>query len=110
MITDELTLACLITAVTALGFWLERRFLWARQVGASLLVIGFGAALSNLNLVAPSSPVYSTISGTLTSLAIVWLLLAVDRAQAGKETPIFEQIDLVAPQHRTGHVRRPAVE
>jgi uncharacterized membrane protein len=50
MITDPLALAALICGVTGLGFWLEDRFLWARSVGASLLIIFFGAVLSNLDL------------------------------------------------------------
>ncbi len=78
MITDPLALAALICGVTALGFWLEGRFNWARSMGASLLIIFFGAVLSNLDLVAAQSPVYDMILGPVTSLAIVWLLLAVD--------------------------------
>lgn len=78
MIEDPLALAAVIAGVAALGFWLEGRFAWARQVGASLLIIFSGAVLSNLDLVAAASPVYGAISGPVTSLAIVWLLLAVD--------------------------------
>jgi uncharacterized membrane protein len=78
VITDPLALAALICGVTGLGFRLEDRFLWARSVGASLLIIFFGAVLSNLDLVAAESPVYGVVSGPVTSLAIVWLLLAVD--------------------------------
>jgi uncharacterized membrane protein len=63
-----------------LGFWLERRFTWAAWVGASLLVIALGALLSNLDLVPARSPVYDMVGGPVTSLAIVWLLLAVDLA------------------------------
>jgi len=78
MIESPLALAALIAAVTALGFWLENRFSWARTVGASLLIIGLGATLSNLNLVPATSPVYDIVSGPITSLAIVWLLLGVN--------------------------------
>ncbi|MEE8525189.1 MAG: DUF819 family protein [Thermoanaerobaculia bacterium] len=78
MITDPSALAALICGVTALGFWLEGRFHWARSVGASLLIIFFGAVVSNLDLVTAKSPVYDVIFGPVTSLAIVWLLLAVD--------------------------------
>ncbi len=78
MIDDPRALVCIITAVTALAFWLEKRQAWARKVGASLLVILFGALLSNFNVVTHVSPVYDLIGGPLTSLAIVWLLLAVD--------------------------------
>lgn len=78
MIGSPLSLAATIAVAAALGFWLERRFGWARKIGASLLVIVFGALLSNLGLVPASSPVYGAIFGPVTSLAIVWLLLAVD--------------------------------
>ena len=37
-----------------------------------------GAVLSNTGLVPPASPVYSVIEGPITSLAIAWLLLAVN--------------------------------
>ena len=78
MITDPTALVFVVVALAALAFWLEGRFSWARQVGASLLVIVLGAVLSNLDLVPLASPVYDGIFGTVTSLAIVWLLLAVD--------------------------------
>ena len=71
-------LAALIAAVTALAFWLDRTYEWAAKVGATLWVIIFGAVLSNLGLVPVSSPVYDGIMGPVTSLAIVWLLFAVD--------------------------------
>ena len=78
MIQDTHTLALLLVAITALAFWLEDRFPAARKVGASLLVIVFGALLSNLGLVAAESAVYGLVTGPITSLAIVWLLLAVN--------------------------------
>lgn len=78
MITHNALLAALIAAVTALAFWLDLRFAWARKAGATLLVIIFGAVLSNTGLVAPASPVYDAVAGPVTSLAIVWLLFAVD--------------------------------
>jgi uncharacterized membrane protein len=78
MIEDPLALLVVIFAITALAFWLARRFTWAGKVGASLLVIVFGAVLANLDLVPASSVVYSMLGGPVTSLAIVWLLFAVD--------------------------------
>jgi len=78
MIENPLALAPILFGLVALAFALERRFTWAETVGASLLVIAFGAALSNLELVPLESPVYSAIFGPVTSLAIAWLLLAVD--------------------------------
>jgi len=77
MISSPLALAATIAGCTALGLWLEHRFGWARKVGASLLVIAFGAVLANAGLVPAASPVYDAVTGTVTSLAVVWLLLAV---------------------------------
>lgn len=78
MIQSPLALAATLAGVAALGYWLERRFAWAAKVGASLLVIVLGAALSNLGLVPLASPAYDGVTGPVTSLAIAWLLLAVD--------------------------------
>lgn len=77
-IVSPLALSALMVGAVALGFWLERRFTWAARVGASLLVIVFGALLSNSGLAPKASPVYELVGGPMTSLAIVWLLFAVD--------------------------------
>ncbi|MEJ2218383.1 MAG: DUF819 family protein [Gemmatimonadota bacterium] len=78
MISDPIALAAIIAGITALGFWLDRRYDWAAKVGAGLLIIGIGAVVSNLGLVPLTSPVYAAVTGPVTSLAIVWLLFAVD--------------------------------
>ena len=86
MISRPIALAAAIAAITALAFWLEARYTWARNVGAALLVIVLGAVLSNLGLVPTTSPIYDGIFGPVTSLAIAWLLLAVrlsDLREAG---------------------------
>lgn len=78
MIDQPLALLSVVVGLAALGFVLEARFAWARQLGASMLVIVAGAVVSNLGWVPLTSPVYDAIFGPVTSLAIVWLLLAVD--------------------------------
>ncbi len=78
MITADLPLAAVIAGITAAALWLAHRFNWAARVSSTLLVILFGAVLSNLGLVAPAAAVYDLVTGPVTSLAIVWLLLAVD--------------------------------
>jgi uncharacterized membrane protein len=78
VIQDPLALTAVIAGATGLAFWLHGRFRWGSRMSATLLVIIIGALLSNLGLVAVESPVYDFISGPLVSLAIVWLLLAVD--------------------------------
>lgn len=74
MITDPLGIATLIAVVTALGLWLDRRFAWAAKVSSALLVLAFGAVLSNLGVVPAASAVYDGVFGPVTSLAIAWLL------------------------------------
>jgi uncharacterized membrane protein len=78
LIQSPLLLTALIAVATALAFILDDRVAWLSKVGASLLALILGAVLSNSGLVPPSSTVYSIIEGPLTSLAIAWLLLAVN--------------------------------
>ena len=78
MIESPLALTALIGGATALAFILDQKVSWLSKVGASLLALVLGAILSNAGLVPASSPVYSVIEGPLTSLAIAWLLLAVN--------------------------------
>lgn len=78
MIESSLSLTALIAGATALAFLLEHRVPWLSKVGASLLALILGAVLSNTGVVPTASPVYSVIEGPLTSLAIAWLLLAVN--------------------------------
>ena len=78
MIESPLFLTALIAVATATAFLLDRKVRWASRVGASLLALILGAFLSNSGIVPASSPVYSIIAGPLTSLAIAWLLLAVN--------------------------------
>jgi uncharacterized membrane protein len=86
LIADPVALTAAIAAATALAFWLEGRYRWARNVGAALIAILLGAVLSNVGLVPVGSPVYEGIFGPVTSLAIAWLLISVrldDLREAG---------------------------
>ncbi len=78
MISAPLPLAAVIAVAAALAFWLDRHVPALSKVGASLLVLVFGALLSNFGIVPAASPVYDTIAGPVTSLAIAWLLLSVN--------------------------------
>ncbi len=85
MIDSPLALLATIAGVVVLALWLERRRvpgLW--KLGATLLAIAIGGVLSNMGLVPPASPIYQAITGTVTDLAIVWLLLAVNLADLRK--------------------------
>lgn len=87
MITGALPLAALIAALAALAFVLERTVPAVAKVGASLLVLVFGAVVSNLGVVPAASPVYDTIAGPVTQLAIAWLLLSVNLGDVKKAGP-----------------------
>ncbi|MEM7014654.1 MAG: DUF819 family protein [Verrucomicrobiota bacterium] len=78
MITNPLHLLALIAGLVALAFWLEHRFDALKKFSATLMVIIFGAIVSNTGLVAQSSPVYDALDGPVTLLAIVWLLFSVN--------------------------------
>lgn len=89
MIADPLMLAAVVAAAAAAAFWLEWKIPALSRIGASLMAIIFGAVLSNLGLVPASAQVYGVIGGPVTSLAIAWLLLAVnlsDLRKAGGRT------------------------
>ncbi|UCC48514.1 MAG: DUF819 family protein [Gemmatimonadota bacterium] len=96
MIQDPLTIAALVAGVTALAFWLDRRSRTFSKVGASLLVILFGAVLSNTGFVPHDSPVYRGIEGPVTSLAIIYLLLGVALADLKEAGPRMLVLFLVA--------------
>ncbi|HSG81088.1 MAG TPA: DUF819 family protein [Gemmatimonadota bacterium] len=96
MLQDPLTIAAAITGVTALAFWLDRRHPVFAKIGASMLVIIFGAALSNTGLVPHDSTVYRQIEGPVTSLAIVYLLLGVRLADLKDAGPMMLAMFLVA--------------
>lgn len=87
MIQGPLAVAAVVAGVAALAFVLDYRVPALSKVGASLLCIVLGAALSNLGVVTPDSPVYATIGGPVTSLAIAWLLLAVNLSDVKRAGP-----------------------
>jgi uncharacterized membrane protein len=96
LFTDPLTIAALIAGVTALAFWLDRRHPVFAKIGASMLVIIFGAVLSNTGLVPHDSPVYHEIEGPVTSLAIIYLLLGVRLDDLKKAGPMMLVLFIVA--------------
>jgi len=96
LIQDPLTIAALIAGVTALAFWLDHRFPPLSKLGASLMVIIFGAVLSNTGIVPHDSSVYHGIEGPVTSLAIIYLLLGVGLADLKEAGPRMLVLFLVA--------------
>ncbi len=87
MIQGTLPLAALIAVTTALAFLLDRKVPALGKVGASLLALILGALLSNLGVVPSKSPVYDSISGPVTNLAIAWLLLSVNLSDVKRAGP-----------------------
>ena len=87
MIAEPLPLATVVAAVAALAFLLDRSVPALSRVGASLLAILLGAVLSNAGLVPAESPVYDAVGGPVTSLAIAWLLLAVNLSDLKRAGP-----------------------
>ncbi len=75
---ENLILWGILLTLTALGFWLEHRYRWAARLGASLIILLLAAVCANLGVIPQQSPVYDTIYGPITSLAVVWLLLLVN--------------------------------
>ncbi len=96
MFHDPLTIAALIAGATALAFWLDHSYPVTAKLGASMLVIIFGAALSNTGLVPHDSAVYRGIEGPVTSLAIVYLLLAVRLGDLKRAGPMMLALFIVA--------------
>ena len=78
MIEGALPLTALIAGATALAFWLDWKVPAFSKIGASLLALIVVAILSNAGLIPATSPVYDTIAGPVTMVAIAWLLLAVN--------------------------------
>ncbi|MDM7327185.1 MAG: DUF819 family protein [Thermosynechococcus sp. Uc] len=75
---ESLPLWGILLTLTALGLWLEHRFRWAAHLGSSLIILILTAICANLGVIPRQSPVYDVIYDTITSLAIVWLLLLVN--------------------------------
>ncbi len=87
MIQGALPLTALIAVTTALAFILDRKVPALGKLGASLLALILGALLSNLGVVPSKSPVYDSISGPVTNLAIAWLLLSVNLSDLKRAGP-----------------------
>lgn len=67
----------IITALTALGWWLSEVTRLGRQLGTTLVVLLLGLVATNLSGWQPDGAAAAWINGPLTSLAIAELLLAV---------------------------------
>ena len=66
-----------IAGLTALGWWLSRRWVWGQKLGVTMLVLLLGVAVRNGLGWQPDPRISGWVSGPLTSLAIAELLLAI---------------------------------
>jgi uncharacterized membrane protein len=78
MITDPLAVLVVLAAIVWLSLWLEDRFRFLRSLGAALMGILFGMALSNSGVLAGSSSMYDFLQDTGVSLGIVLILSSID--------------------------------
>ena len=67
-----------ILLLTALGWWLSRSTSLGQQFGTTLVVLVLGLLVTNITGWQPTKEAAALISGPITSLAIVQLLLAID--------------------------------
>lgn len=78
MITDPIAILVILTALVWLALKLEKGHGLFRSLGAGLVVILLGMALSNSGLLPGQSSTYQWLSGTGVSLAVALILLSVD--------------------------------
>lgn len=78
MITDPLAQLFLIVAVVHVALLLQERFAVFRSMGAALVVVVAGMALSNSGILPGQSPVYDFMTGTGVNIAVLLILLSVD--------------------------------
>lgn len=78
MITDPIAILVVLTGLVWLALKLEKGHGLFRSLGAGLVVILLGMALSNSGVLPGQSPTYQWLSGTGVSLAVALILLSVD--------------------------------
>jgi uncharacterized membrane protein len=78
MINDPIAILVVLTALVWLALKLEKGHGLFRSLGAGLVVILLGMALSNSGVLPGESPTYLWLSGTGVSLAVALILLSVD--------------------------------
>ncbi len=78
MIRDPVAVVLVLAAVVFLALWLEERFALFRALGAALVGILLGMALSNSGVLPGTSPTYHWLSSHGVSLSIALILINVD--------------------------------
>lgn len=70
-------LSAVMMVIVASGLWAEKRA-WGRKLGGPLLLLAAAMALSNLNIIPHSAPLYGSLSGFLVPMAIPLLIMRAD--------------------------------
>ncbi len=78
MIRDPVAVLLVLAAVVYLALWLEERFAALRALGAALVGILIGMALSNSGVLPGTSPAYQWLSSTGVNLSVALILLNVN--------------------------------
>lgn len=78
MIRDPAAVLLVLAAVVCLALWLEQRFAPFRALGAALVGILIGMALSNSGVLPGTSPTYQWLSSRGVSLSVALILINVN--------------------------------
>ena len=78
LITNPLGVLAVLAVVVYTALRLEARFVTVRSLGAALVGILIGMALSNLRILPGASPAYDFLASTGVSAAVVLILLSID--------------------------------
>ena len=78
MIRDPVAVVLVLAAVVFLALWLEERFAFFRALGAALVGILIGMALSNSGVLPGTSPTYQWLSSQGVNLSVALILINVD--------------------------------
>ena len=78
VIRDPVAVVLVLAAVVFLALWLEERFAFFRALGAALVGILIGMALSNSGVLPGTSPTYQWLSSQGVNLSVALILINVD--------------------------------
>ena len=70
-------LSAVMMVTVAFGLWAESRT-WGQKLGGPLILLAVAMALSNLQIIPYSAPVYDSLAGILVPMAIPLLILRAD--------------------------------
>jgi uncharacterized membrane protein len=95
MISNPAAVFFILAVVVFISLKLEERFSLFKSLGAALVGILFGLALSNSGIIPGDSPVYNFLSSSGVSAAVVLILLSVDVRSVKKAGPAMLKAFLI---------------